>query len=100
MQSLRVREGHKVLQAASLSFDASAAEIFPTLLSGAALILVRTSGDLLGGSLFQICTRHAVTHIHLPVPLWHQWIKPYCVKPADTPGFARGFVSRRGTACS
>ncbi len=64
----------RLLQAISPSFDASAEEIFPVLLSGATLVLTADSKDILGNSLTQICKQEHITILHLPSSVWHQWV--------------------------
>ena len=62
----------RVLQFASLAFDASAEEIFPTLATGATLVL-RPGGAL--GSIadfFTFCREAGITVLDLPTAYWHQ----------------------------
>jgi SAM-dependent methyltransferase/acyl carrier protein len=56
----------RVLQFASVSFDASVWEIFMAVTSGAALIMNTTMALMPGNDLKQILDRAAVTHITLP----------------------------------
>ncbi len=61
----------RVLQLASLAFDASLEEIFPALARGAALVL-RTDAMLSCAQAFwQACDRWGVTVADLPTVLWH-----------------------------
>ncbi|MEU0009621.1 amino acid adenylation domain-containing protein, partial [Streptomyces sp. NPDC006314] len=61
----RVDAAGRVLQFASLSFDASVSEIAMALLSGASLVL-RPDGMLPGPELTKLIARHQVTHATLP----------------------------------
>ncbi|WP_437334473.1 amino acid adenylation domain-containing protein [Sorangium sp. So ce394] len=62
----------RVLQFASLSFDASAEEIFPCLLRGAALVL-RTEAMLESPAAFlEACAAQGVTVLDLPTMYWHR----------------------------
>jgi amino acid adenylation domain-containing protein len=62
----------RVLQFASISFDAAAEEIFPCLVSGAALIL-RTDEMISSIPKFlQQCCDRGVTVLDLPTAFWHQ----------------------------
>jgi amino acid adenylation domain-containing protein len=69
--------GHRLLQFISLSFDASVEEIFPTLLSGATLVLPGPTTEVLGRHLSQFCEREAITVVHLPTSVWHQWVDDF-----------------------
>ncbi len=62
----------RMLQFISLSFDASAEEIFPTLVSGATLVLWQAGMEL--SQLAAYCEQRRVTILHLPVAFWHQWV--------------------------
>ncbi|WP_437926828.1 amino acid adenylation domain-containing protein [Sorangium sp. So ce291] len=62
----------RVLQFASLSFDASAEEIFPCLARGAALVL-RTEAMLASAESFlAACAAWGVTVLDLPTMYWHR----------------------------
>src|SRR5262249_46534623 len=61
----------RVLQFASLSFDASAEEIFPCLLTGATLVL-RTDEMLASPRMFFMsCEQAGITVLDLPTAYWH-----------------------------
>jgi amino acid adenylation domain-containing protein len=62
----------RVLQFASLSFDASVEEIFPTLVRGATLVL-RTDSMLDSVAVFlERCREWQITVLDLPTAYWHQ----------------------------
>ena len=69
-----IAPGDRVLQFASLSFDASAEEIYPALLGGATLVL-RTE-DMLSGpaEFFERCAAWGVTVLDLPTAYWHELV--------------------------
>jgi amino acid adenylation domain-containing protein len=64
----------RVLQFASLSFDTSAEEIYPTLLGGATLVL-RTD-EMLGSAarFLERCAGWGVTVLDLPTAYWHELV--------------------------
>ena len=67
-----ITQSDRVLQFASISFDAAVIEIFPCLLAGATLVL-RTDEMLLSGSKFvQQCREWAITMMDWPTSHWHQ----------------------------
>ena len=61
----------RVLQYISMSFDASGEEIYPTLASGATLVLPPSARELSAEELLGIVRSEGVTVLHLPVPIWH-----------------------------
>ncbi|HHJ53163.1 MAG TPA: amino acid adenylation domain-containing protein, partial [Caldithrix abyssi] len=64
----------RMLQYISISFDASAEEIYPTLISGAALVLPQNAAEMTGNDLLDIIRTHSVSALHLPVPMWHYFV--------------------------
>lgn len=65
-------QGDRILQFASISFDAAAEEIYPCLSCGATLVL-RTDEMLSSGSRFeQKCRDLALTVLDLPTAYWHE----------------------------
>lgn len=67
-----LKPGDRVLQFAAISFDASAEEIYPSLVSGATLVL-RTNSMIDSISLFlQKCQEWALTVLDLPTAFWHE----------------------------
>jgi amino acid adenylation domain-containing protein len=81
--------GDRVLQFASLSFDASAEEIYPALLAGAALVL-RTDEMLAdAGTFLERCGRWGVTVLDLPTAYWHELVAEMERGAARLPGCVR-----------
>lgn len=75
IESHALNSGDRVLQFSSLSFDASAASLFPALVSGACLILPELPlAELVGDQLTRLCEEQAVTVVQLPASVWHQWV--------------------------
>ncbi|HEU0077406.1 MAG TPA: amino acid adenylation domain-containing protein, partial [Longimicrobiaceae bacterium] len=69
-----VTPADRVLQFASLSFDASAEEIYPALLGGASLVL-RTEEMLAdAATFFARCAAWGVTVLDLPTAYWHELV--------------------------
>ena len=62
----------RLLQFASINFDAAVEEIYPCLLTGATLVL-RTDQMLAGvRTFFQACDDLAISVLNLPTAYWHQ----------------------------
>ncbi|MBU0972680.1 MAG: amino acid adenylation domain-containing protein [Proteobacteria bacterium] len=61
----------RVLQFASISFDASAEEIYPTLFSGATLVIKPRELVQTPAQFFDFCRIHQLTVIDLPTAYWH-----------------------------
>jgi len=69
IQAFEVKSDSRVLQFASLSFDASVSEVFMALLSGAALYLEPPASLLPGPPLSDALYRNAITTVTLPPAL-------------------------------
>ncbi|HZM98583.1 MAG TPA: amino acid adenylation domain-containing protein, partial [Pyrinomonadaceae bacterium] len=65
----------RFLQFASLSFDASAVQIYPTLLSGATLVLHPSPAELSNHELKAFCEKEQVTVLDIPAGFWQQWVE-------------------------
>ena len=66
-----IRPDDRMLQFASISFDASAEEIYPTLFSGATLVM-KPRDELHTPSRFcDFCRERGVTILDLPTSYWH-----------------------------
>jgi amino acid adenylation domain-containing protein len=70
--TFRLAPGQRLLQFVPLTFDASAEEIFPTLTSGATLILHRNPTGIPVSELLQLCEQRGVTMLHMTATSWHQ----------------------------
>jgi amino acid adenylation domain-containing protein len=73
----RLRPGDKILHFAAVSFDVAAEEIFPTLLSGAAIALdgdPSHDADAITG-LRRLVERERVTVLNLPASFWREWTR-------------------------
>ena len=86
-----VQPGHRVLQAASLNFDASISEIVMALAAGATLVLADPADLLPGPALTRVLQQQAITHVTLvPTAL-------AMLEPADLPELQTLIVA--GEAC-
>src|SRR4029079_4226513 len=69
-RGLELGPGDRVLQFLSLSFDAAAEEVFPTLVSGATLHLHPMPSERSGRTLLDWSREHGVNVLHIPPPVW------------------------------
>ncbi|MGI5282890.1 non-ribosomal peptide synthetase [Nonomuraea polychroma] len=67
--------GQRVLMVPPLSFDASAGDIFPALISGAALVLHPDPASLTGETMLRLCADLGVTMVDTASALWQQWVE-------------------------
>ncbi|WP_369371984.1 amino acid adenylation domain-containing protein [Promicromonospora sp. Populi] len=91
-------EGDRVLQFASLSFDASVEEIFPTLSSGATLVL-RDDDMISRPDLFlDRCGVLGITVLDLPTAYWHELVSALDRGEAALPAAVRCVIIGGETA--
>ena len=85
-----LRPDDRVLQFASLTFDAAAEEIFPTLLSGGAVVL-RTDEMLISrfGSKSEAM---GITVLNLPTSYWREWVDQLSLADDRVPSSLRLLV--------
>nr|MDP9122804.1 non-ribosomal peptide synthetase [Acidobacteriota bacterium] len=91
--AMRLSRADRVLQFASLAFDASAVQIFPTLSCGAALVLHPDPAGLSGVELLALCERHGITVLDLPAALWRQWVEEMAAGGYVLPPGLRTFMT-------
>ena len=73
-RGFRLSSQDRLLQFASLAFDASAEEIYPALARGAALVLRDEIMLSSAGSFWDACDRWGVTIVDVPTSFWHQLV--------------------------
>ncbi|MFZ5515905.1 MAG: amino acid adenylation domain-containing protein [Candidatus Zhuqueibacterota bacterium] len=75
MNEFQLTNQDRVLQFASINFDAAVEEIFPTLLCGATLVLRNSDGGLTSGAeLLELIRSKNLTMLDLPTAYWHEWV--------------------------
>ncbi|HEX7243234.1 MAG TPA: amino acid adenylation domain-containing protein, partial [Longimicrobiaceae bacterium] len=79
----------RVLQFASLSFDASVEEIYPALLGGAALVLRTTEMLASAASFLAAVAERGVTVLDLPTAFWHELVAELERGEAEVPACVR-----------
>ncbi len=88
----RLRSEDRVLQFASLSFDAAAEEIFSTLTAGATLVL--RSEDMIesAGTFLARCRERNLTVLDLPTAYWHELVAAASAERFDLPDSLRMMI--------
>ncbi|CAM2069714.1 Amino acid adenylation domain-containing protein [Sulfidibacter corallicola] len=89
VDGLHLSEADRVLQFASLSFDVTVEEIFPTLLAGAALVLVEDLKTLDYAGFNELIERHGITGFELPTHYWSEWMATLESEGMDLPASLR-----------
>jgi amino acid adenylation domain-containing protein len=77
--------GERVLQFASVSFDAALEEIFPTLLCGATLVLSPESRVISFEHLMRFAEEMELSVLDLPTAYWHEWVLELARSRASLP---------------
>ena len=88
-----LRLGQRMLQFASFSFDASALQIFPTLISGATLVLHSDPAHLTNHELLEVCARQQVTVLDLPAAFWQQWVADLAARQVCPPNAIQVYMT-------
>src|SRR5439155_7951814 len=78
----------RVLQFASISFDVAAEEIFPSLLSGASIVL-RTDEVTDFFYFSHFLKKERLTVLNLPTSYWHLWVSQFFQRTAPIPASLR-----------
>jgi amino acid adenylation domain-containing protein/non-ribosomal peptide synthase protein (TIGR01720 family) len=74
IELFRLSPDDLVLQFATISFDTSVEEIFPTLMVGATLVLRGTEVVISPAELTRLIEAERLTVLDLPTAYWHQWV--------------------------
>jgi amino acid adenylation domain-containing protein len=90
---MELTSSDRVLQLASLSFDASAVAIYPTLSRGAAIVLHPDPATLSTAELLALCAERQVTVLELPAALWRRTVQEMEAAGLRFGGKARLFMT-------
>jgi amino acid adenylation domain-containing protein/non-ribosomal peptide synthase protein (TIGR01720 family) len=82
----------RVLQFASLSFDTSAEEIFPTWFAGATLVLSPQGATTLLADFVRFADEQQLTVLDLPTSYWHLWVSELSRLPLPVPAALRCLI--------
>lgn len=82
IERLTLRPGDRVLQFASIGFDASVEEIFPCLASGATLVLKAGDWQMSTAQFVSWCRARRISVLDLPTAFWHELVEALVVDAA------------------
>ncbi len=86
VEQFGLRPGDRVLQFATINFDTAVEEIFPTLLSGATLVLRSADENLAtGADLMNLVEQYQLTVLDLPTAYWQEWVYEMTLAPLRIP---------------
>jgi amino acid adenylation domain-containing protein len=88
-----LQAGDRVLQFASLSFDVAGEEIFPTWLSGAAVVLWPERHEVSFIEFEQFVESQKLSVLNLPTPYWQEWIQALIASGSALPGTLRLMIA-------
>ena len=91
-EKFQLKQNDRLLQFISLSFDAAAEEIYPPLISGAALVLVQRPAELTGSDLVKLTEEQEISILHLPAAFWHNWMDYLIQANIRLPNSIRSFL--------
>ena len=89
----QLKSGERLLQFVSMSFDAMAEEVFPTLISGAALVLHRNPTGIPPLQLMRECEQLGVTMLHIPPSYWQPLIDELLASGEPVPAWIKLFIT-------
>jgi len=88
-QRFGLKPGDRVLQFATISFDAAVEEIFPALQTGATLVLRPDSVLVTGDELLRLIRQERITVLDFPTAYWRQWVQELAQLGASVPEHVR-----------
>ncbi|MBD2789293.1 amino acid adenylation domain-containing protein, partial [Xenorhabdus sp. DI] len=69
------RPGDRILQFATMAFDTSVSDIFPTLAAGATLVLRPAHIRVPDNEFIDFLQQQKITIMDVPTAFWHQWVQ-------------------------
>ncbi|WP_443256009.1 amino acid adenylation domain-containing protein [Xenorhabdus sp. IM139775] len=69
------RPGDRILQFATMAFDTSVSDIFPTLAAGATLVLRPAHIRVPDSEFIDFLQQQKITIMDVPTAFWHQWVQ-------------------------
>jgi amino acid adenylation domain-containing protein len=85
---MRLTADDRVLQFASIGFDAAAEELYPTFQAGGRVVLLPTAAPT-AAELERVIAAEGVTVVNLPTSYWHQWAAELCQSARPLPAPVR-----------
>lgn len=89
VQSFELNPRDRVLQFSSISFDIIVEEVYPTLVSGAALVLRTEEISSSIRQFLEFVEAHHITILDLPTAFWHEWVNSLSLSSGKIPPSVR-----------
>jgi amino acid adenylation domain-containing protein len=93
VEAVGLGPGESILQFAPPSFDASALQIFPALISGATVVVHPDPAGLSSEEILLLCRRQGLTVLDLPAALWRQWVETMAAAGEPLPSSIRVYMT-------
>jgi amino acid adenylation domain-containing protein len=84
-RQLPLQASDRILQFASIGFDVMVEELFPTWVSGAAVVVPTVSAQELAADLSRFIAEGQITGLELPTAAWHAWVQQLSAGEASPP---------------
>lgn len=91
-KAMDLSAGDRLLHSITLTFDAAGEQIWPTLISGATLVILEEDHELSGPAIATRCMEDRITHLHLPTALWEHCVEAFAEKGPDAFGIESTLV--------
>ncbi len=84
-----LQPGDRVLQCSSISFDIIVEELFPSLISGARVVLRTDEMISSTRNFLQFVEQEQITILNLPTAFWHEWVNGLLLLKESIPASVR-----------
>jgi non-ribosomal peptide synthetase component F len=86
---IEVGPGDRLLHFLPFSFDASAVQLFPSLVRGGAVLIHHDPAGLSNAEMTSLCQANAISILDLPTVRWQQWVEELAAQGQPLPAKVR-----------